>query len=241
MGEIALDTISLENKLLQNNDIEFSQNNFLETTFGKVINSAIDIGIKAVLPDLIEDEIINIKDSIMVNGFKDGLKEAINSAINTGKSAMGIVTGEFENISQIEIAVKKGALLDKTSKILDLAINLASNKNLINKEISSMLKTGKNTIINTVSNNIEKTLTNQIKSIERIEKYCENWNEAYINKDFSKMENALKNIKNNLEKIVPLENVINKARTIETLHQIIKNTGNYNLSNETFELAEKIG
>lgn len=238
MNEIDL---SLESKTLEiTNNLEKEQENFLETTFGKVINSALDIGLKAVLPDIIEDEVINVKDAILTNGFKEGIKEVIDSAINTGKSAIGIVTGDFENISQIEMAVKKGGLLDKTSALMDTAIGIASDKNLITKEVSSLIKTGKNTIINSISDKIEKTITNQMKAIERIEKQCGIWQDAYTNKDMSKMESSIRSIKNNLEKIVPLENIINKARTIETLHGIVKNTGNFNLSEETRELAEKL-
>ena len=221
------------------NDLGIKQENFLETTFGKIANTALDIGLKAVLPDIIEDEIINIKDAIINNGFKEGIKEVVDSAINTGKSALGIVTGNFENISQIEMAVKKGGLLDKTSALLDTAIGMASSKNIINKEISSVLRTGKNTIIDSISDKLEKAINTQIKAIEKIEKQCTTWQDAYVNKDLSKMENSLKNIKKNLEKIVPLENVINRARTIETLHEIVKNTGKFELSEEAFQLAEK--
>ena len=216
------------------------QTSFLESSFGKVINSALDIGLRAVLPDLIEEDIINIKDVILNNGFEEGIKEVINTAVNTGKSAMGIVTGEFENISQIEMAVKKGGLLDKTSKLLDVAINLASNKNIINKDMASLIKKGKNTIINSIGDKLEQNITNQIKTIEKIEKYCENWNNAYLEKNLSKMEKEIKNIHKGLEKIVPLENVINNARKVETLHNIIKNTGDFNLSEETFQLAERL-
>lgn len=56
------------NKL--DNSLEKEQKKFLETTFGKIINTGFDIGLRAVLPDLIEDEIINVKNSILENGFK---------------------------------------------------------------------------------------------------------------------------------------------------------------------------
>ena len=150
-----MEDLILENDINIENSLSMEQTNFLETNFGKIINSAVDIGIKALLPDLIEDEVINIKDAILENGFKEGMKEVINSTLNTGKSAIGIVTGNFENISQIETAVKKGGLLDKTSDLLDISINFAKNKNLINKDIASLLKTGKNNILNTISNKIE--------------------------------------------------------------------------------------
>ena len=238
--EIELDANNSIQKI--DEGIEKLQQNFLETTFGKVINSAIDIGLKAVLPDLIENQIIDIKDAILENGFSEGMKEVINSGIDIGKSAIGIVTGEFENVSQIELAVKNGGILDQVSDLLDYSINIANKKNMIDNSTSSIIRKGKNTIISSISNKIEETLTNQIKAVEKIEKFTKKWKEAYGNKDFSKMENAYKNIQNYIEKVVPLEKIINDARTIENLHELIKNTSkDFNLSEESILLAQKLG
>ena len=107
-----------------------AQKAFLETDIGKAVNTAVDIGIKAVLPDLIEDEIIDIKDAILENGFKEGIKEIINSGIDFGKSISGIITGKFETIEQVQIAVRNGGILDKTSDLLDYAIKFANEKGL---------------------------------------------------------------------------------------------------------------
>ena len=236
--------MELENNMEINkfsNKLFEAQQNFLQTTIGKTINSAIDIGLKAVLPDIIEDQIIDIKNAILENGFSEGIKEVINSSINTGKSLMGIVTGNFENVSQIQMAVKKGGILDKISELLDYGINIANNKKLIDKSISNLLKNGKNTIINSISNNIEETLTKQIKAIEKLDKYCENWNIAYGVQDIKEMENAYKNIKNNLNKVIPLESIIKKARTIENIQNLIKNGANKKeINNLELELAKKI-
>ena len=49
---------SLEDNLLE------AQKSFLESDIGKAINMAVDIGLKSVLPDLIEDQIIDVKDAI---------------------------------------------------------------------------------------------------------------------------------------------------------------------------------
>ena len=57
------------------------------------------MGLRYVLPDLIEEEVIDVKDSLIQNGLKEGLKTAVENTINIGKSAIGIVTGNFENIS----------------------------------------------------------------------------------------------------------------------------------------------
>ena len=44
-----------------NNNINVEKNNFLNSVLGKTINTAIDIGLRAILPDLIENQVIDIK------------------------------------------------------------------------------------------------------------------------------------------------------------------------------------
>lgn len=56
----------LENEInnnIQNEEVnvEKEQNNFLETTIGKVINTGCDIALRTILPNAIEDEVIRYK------------------------------------------------------------------------------------------------------------------------------------------------------------------------------------
>ncbi len=87
--------INIEKEINNDKTIQEEQNNFLQTTLGKTINGAVDIGLRWVLPDLIEDEIIDIKDSLIKGGLKEGINTAINSAINLGKSAIRNIYGKF--------------------------------------------------------------------------------------------------------------------------------------------------
>lgn len=91
-----------------NQNIGEEQNKFLESTFGKVINTGIDVAIRALLPNFLEDEVIGIKNVIINDGFKEGIKTAINAASNIGKSVTGIFTGKFDSVSQAYSAVKSG-------------------------------------------------------------------------------------------------------------------------------------
>lgn len=86
--------------------IEKEQNKFLEGTIGKVINTGIDIALRAILPNAIENEVIGIKNVLFTDGFQEGIKAAINSATNIGKSIAGIFTGKFDTVSQAYTAVK---------------------------------------------------------------------------------------------------------------------------------------
>lgn len=87
----------MSNELAVKNDVNLENNNsnnvtyeeqksFLETTLGQVINNGINLGLRAVLPDVIEDEIIEVKDSIITDGFKAGIKTAIDNVVDMGKS-----------------------------------------------------------------------------------------------------------------------------------------------------------
>ena len=234
---------NLTNNLEINNNIEIEnqQKNFLETTIGKTINTGIDIGIRAVLPDFIEEQIIDLKDNLLKYGLKDGIKKSIDDAINLGKSAIGIVTGNFEDISQMQEAIKNGGIIDNVSGMLDSVINKVYSKGLINSTVAKTIKQGKNSILNNVEKNIENTFNNQIKALNYTEKYINNWKNYFENKDFSGMEKEYKKIKTEINYLAPIEKMINKARTIENLHMLIKNNGqDFNLTKEQIELAEKL-
>ena len=210
---------------------EKMQKNFLETTLGKTINTAIDIGIRAVLPEFVEDQVIQIKDNLCHYGLKEGITKTIEDAINLGKSAIGIVTGNFENVSQIKSAVKTGGLIDGMSNLLDTVIDKTKKAGLINSTVGNTIKQGKNIILNNIEKNIEQNLSKQYETIENTNKYINNWKNYF---QYKKIEKQLKNI-------IPIEKTINNAKTIQILHNLIKNNGqDFNLTNEQIELAEKL-
>ena len=151
--------IELENNIINSSFFQ-AQKNFLETDLGKSINNAIDTGLKALLPNYIDDEIIEVKNSILTEGFSEGIKTAINNVIDFGKNLKSIFTGEFENISQIQTVIKNGGLLDTVSDLLDEAIEFAKDKKWINSATAKIIKKGKNTIMDAVEENIDGNLTN---------------------------------------------------------------------------------
>ena len=231
------------NELFFTNEMERNnvQTFFLENALGKTINTGIDIGIRAVLPDFVEDQIINLKDNLIEYGLKDGIKKTVQDSIELGKSAVGIVTGNFENISQMQEVVKSGGIIDGVSSLLDTVVNKVQKEGLINSNVARTLKQGKNIILNNVENNIQKQFNDQSKCLEYTEKYISNWKEYFSNKDFEGMEKEYKKLENELKNLVPLEKTLNEARTLENLHTLIKNNGkNFELSSEEIELANKL-
>ena len=235
--------LALENNLNNNltNNLEVKQNNFLQSALGKAINNGINIGLRYVLPNWAEDKVIELKDNLLNYGLKDGVSKTIQSVIDTGKSAIGIVTGNFENVNQINEAVKNGGIIDSVSEIFDSVLNKIYSTGKINSTTFNLIRNGKNSILNNVERNIESTLTSQITSSQRMENYINNWKDYFKDKDFSGMEKEYRKIKTELKELVPIENTINNARNIELLHNLIKNNGqDFNLKQEEIELANKL-
>lgn len=230
-----------ENKLENNIVNENLQKKFLETTLGKTINTAIDIGIRTVLPDFIDEQIINIKDNLLDYGLKDGISKTIDDTINLGKSAVGIITGNFESINQMQSAIQSGGLIDGISSLLDFVVDKVKQAGLINNTVAQTIMHGKNTILNSVEKNIEDTFNKQYIAIEYTNKYINNWKNYFDNNNFEGMEREYKKIEKQLKSIAPIEKTINEARNIEVLHNLIKNNGqDFNLTQEQLELVEKL-
>ena len=224
-----------------NINIGETKNNFFNNIIGKTINNAIDIGLRSLLPDLIENQIIDIKNSLLENGLKSGIDTAINSTIDFGKSAAGIVTGNFENISQVKTAIGDGGIIDTISDLLDKVINKSYEKGYINKTVFSIIKNGKNVLLDNITNHIKSELDEQSNSVEKLEKYLKNWEEQYKKKDFEKMEEEYSKIEKESEKIIPLENVVKQTQRVKVLHKLIKNNGqNFNITEDEERLANNL-
>ena len=229
--------LEMENNL----KIENEQKSFLETTLGKTINTAVDIGIRALLPDFIDEQVINIKDNLLEYGLKDGITKTIDDAIDLGKSAIGIFTGNFENVSQMQSAVESGGLIDGVSTLLDTVVDKVSDAGLISNNVARTIKQGKNVILNNVESNIENTFNKQYEAIENIDNYINSWKNSFEKQDFTAMEKEYEKLEEQMKDIAPITKTIEEAKTIEVLHNLIKNNGqDFNLSNEQLELVEKL-
>lgn len=138
-------------------------------------------------------------------------------------------------------AIKSGGLIDGISSLLDLTIENVRKAGLVNNNVAKNIKQGKNIILNNLESNISNTFSNQYKAIENTNKYILNWRNYYENKDISGMEKEYNKIEKQLKNIAPIESTIKNARTIEVLHNLIKNNGqDFNLTKEQLELAEKL-
>lgn len=231
-----IDNLNLSNK---NNIFERNQKEFLETLLGKTIDNAIDIGIRVVLPDFIEEQIIDIKDNLLKYGLRDGITKTIDDIVKLSKRTIDIVTGKIDNNLNKKDIFETEKILENLSLVIDFTLNKIRQNRNINDSIINTIITGKDVIIKNIEKNIEETLKRQDECINYVEEYINNWKQNFQNKDFIGMEKEYKKIKELIVNIMPIEKIINESKEIETIHNLIKNNGaDFNIIQEQRELIE---
>ena len=173
----------LGNKLINNEELKNIQEGFLQSKIGQIVNSAIDFGLKEILPDFVEDEVIEVKDALFTGGLKEGIDTAIENAINLGKNIVGIFNENFKDIDQVEKSLEKGEIIEGISDSIDFIVNKLEKSNIISTNISELIKNGKNLILGNVDSNIQNEFNSELKSLKKIEKYIKNWEKYYSEKN----------------------------------------------------------
>ena len=236
-----LDNIhEINNKLNNKLNLQDLQVNFLKSDIGQIANSVVDISLKALLPDNIENEVINVKNAFIDKGFQAGIESVVENAIQVGKKFLGIENENFESINQVQDTLANGKLIENISNNLDTTLKNISNSNNIENETINKLENNKNNIINNVEKNINNEFSNQIKSVEKIEKYIENWKKSYQDKNIEELNKQFNKIEKEMKKIMPLENIIKNVQKIESINELIKNSKEFNFSNIYLDLIDNL-
>lgn len=218
-----------------------THNKTIAKTIANVANNALEFGLKAILPDFIEDDVIEIKDKFVQEGFIDGVQGVIDKLEDIGKSVTGIFTGEFESLEQVKRVVQNDGILDGVSTVVDKVLKKLVDKKVIKKTTFNMIKQGKKEILNSLEDEIEGLYKPTTYNMEKLEEYCYEWKQKYESKDYSGMEKAAKKITTKLKETAIVEEMINKARNVEKIQKYIKENGNLNeLTDIEKELLEKI-
>ena len=201
----------------------------------KVANNALNFGLKAILPDFFEEDIIQIKDSFINEGFEKGLEEAKEKAEEVWKSVKGVFTGEFDTVGEIQKLIQKNGILDTASDLVDKITKLLLSKKIINKTTYNLIKTGKKEIINALEGELNNYYKVDNYDFEGLSEQIEKWQKNYNDSDYESMEKTAKTILNILDKVDQIEAVITKARNIQKVQKYIQEKG----SKEKLTKAER--
>ena len=200
---------------------------FFGGVFKNALNFGVDLGLKALLPDLIEDQVIDIKNSILEGGFKEGVNTLVKKVDEFKNSITGIFTGNFNNIEEIHTATKQGGIIKTVSKGLSKGIDAGVKSGAIPKSIGGILKAGKTTMLNEFSNSLESQMRKEIQKFDILNDLNKKWYDALDQRDFDKMTKYTEKISVLSKDLVKFSNIIEETKKIEELHNFIKENNSF--------------
>ena len=154
--------MELENQVDNNLEIKNEQNNFFDSGLGKAIDNGIEIGLRCLLPDYVEDGVIELKDNLIEHGLKEGISKTIESVKDMSKSTIDIATGNLKNVDDIEEIFQANKVVDSMSDLLDNVLDKVKDSGKIDNNILNIVQSGKDSLLKNVEKNIEKTLRNYL-------------------------------------------------------------------------------
>lgn len=214
---------SLEESLnLNENKFYQMTSNTVETAYN-MTNKIFDGIIRGILPDSIEDNVINIKDALELN--------KLAQKVATVTETIFYKKGNFNDIiNSLEIEKRTETIIKNVNELF----------NLKGTDISK-IENSKDKINDKLKKELTDAVNKYVKSLNKNQEYMETWKHHYENKDIKNMEKEYKKIEKNMEKLLPIEKEINKIRKIENITTLIKEKGgDFNLTKEELELVNKL-
>lgn len=207
----------------------------------EMLDNALDIGLRAILPDFIEEDVIEIKNAFIQEGFIAGIEQIVKKIEDIINSIKSLFKGEFEDVDQIKKLVQKNGILSAGSSLIDTISKQLLDKKIISKKIYNMIKTGKNEILKALESELLKYYKEDENSLEKLKEDCQEWKENYTNKDYSKMKETMNKISKKIEQNKLIENIIKEARNIEKIEKYIEKSGSIeNLSDNQKKFIENL-
>ncbi|MCL2382801.1 MAG: hypothetical protein FWC79_01160 [Oscillospiraceae bacterium] len=216
------------------------QDRFFDTTLGRVINRGIDLGIRAIFPEFLENKVIDVKDALINEGLNSAIRTAIDQTLELGRRALSdFLTRGFRNVSDARDVLETGDLLANVSKELDHVIERTERNNADRLNIGSNLSERKAMLLEMVRRDVDSCISEQIELTDTINSHITKWNDALQKGNFRSMENEFAQVQEKMVAVMPTENMIKDVRTLENLHNLIKNNGrDFNISEYERKVAE---
>jgi len=205
--------------------------NILEN-FSDAFSNAVKIGTEKInLPDNWGEK---VKEGLEKIDLKEIGVSAVESALKSGMKSLGMKSSTFTSLKNIFDAVKEGDL----KKGLGSGFNVAIGMLNIPTNIKTFLKNGKNIVLDQVFEDELKTvMTKQKNTISRIDKKCTQMEEAFQKNDTKTLDRIAKTLKTDLEKVMPIQTVIQRGETILNQYQLYKNKGGVKLTQDEKDLC----
>lgn len=211
-------------------DLDLGKNNLLEMTkenqnlvseVSNAFSNAVNKGIGLVeLPENYREVVTT---EVKKTNWKEAGAKVIEGALRIGAQALGINSKSFDSIKSAFEALKAGNFKEGLSSVLDSGIEVLTG---VPKAAKDLIKSGKDIILGTnLENELKTVMVKQKNTIDRLDKKCDKFDKALQNNDAKEMKKQIRLIKNDLEKVMVIENTINRARSTVNQYELMQMKG----------------
>lgn len=212
-----------------------NQSKNITTGIGEAFSNAVKKGIdNFTFPDDIKEK---VKEGFEKIDLGEIGGKAAEIALKTGLNKLGIKSTTFNNVKDIIEAVREGDLKKGLSSGLNLAIDLIKIPNTT----KSILKNGKEFILDkTFEDELKSLMKKQQNTISRINQKCLQMEEAFNNNDSKTLEKVYKTLKQDVSKVMPIKDVIEKGNSMINRYELYINKDGKSLTEAELELCRKL-
>lgn len=226
-------TNELSLKLNQEKDIELSsQANNIITNISEAFSNAVKKGAeKLELPDGFGEK---VKEGLEKIDLKEIGESVAETALKAGMKSLGMKTSTFNSLKSIFEAIKEGDL----KKGLNSGFNVAISLLKLPTTVKTAIKSGKDVVLEQVfDDELKAIMKKEQNTISRIDKKCLQMEEAFKTDDVKTLDKVAKTLKKDLDKVMPIQNVIEKGQGILNQYELYKNKENKQLTADEKELC----
>ena len=227
-------TLDLSLNNVKNNSLENTQKNII-SSIGDAFKNAVTKGTeKLSFPEGMEK---TVKEGLEKIDLKEIGGKAAETALKSGMQALGMKSSLFSSVKGVFKAIQEGDLKNGLSNGLNAAIDLVK----IPTVAKTILKQGKDMILEqTMGDELKNVMKAQQNTVSRINRKCNQMEEAFKNNDDKTLDRVYKSLKTDMEKVMPIQNVLNKGNDIMNRYELYKNRGTTQVTQVESELLKKL-
>jgi hypothetical protein len=227
-------TLDLSLNNVKNNSLENTSKNII-SSIGDAFKNAVTKGTeKLSFPEGMEK---TVKEGLEKIDLKEIGGKAAETALKSGMQALGMKSSLFSSVKGVFKAIQEGDLKNGLSNGLNAAIDLVK----IPTVAKTILKQGKDMILEqTMGDELKNVMKAQQNTVSRINRKCNQMEEAFKNNDDKTLDRVYKSLKTDMEKVMPIQNVLNKGNNIMNRYELYKNRGTTQVTQVESELLKKL-
>ena len=227
-------TLDLSLNNFKNVNLDNSSKNIINS-IGEAFKNAVNKGAERLsFPDGMSQA---VKEGLEKIDLKEIGGKAAESALKAGMQSLGMKSNLFSNVKGVFKAIQEGDLKGGLSSGLNAAIDIVK----LPKVAKTILKQGKDVILEqTMGDELKNVMKTQQNTISRINKKCTQMEEAFKNNDDKTLDRVYKSLRTDMEKVMPIQNVLNKGNDIMNRYELYKNRGTTQVTQIESELLKKL-